>query len=93
MFQSITDFKIGYLLKIKYILTSKETLELLSNVQILTSNEIQLSQKHQLHLSRSKATRFGVLYFTSSLKKYEKRALLSRQSNCSPFCVLMIRYN
>ena len=93
MFQSITDFKIGYLLKIKYILTSKETLELLSNVQILTSNEIQLLQKHQLHLSRSKATRFGVLYFTSSLKKYEKRALLSRQSNCSSFCVLMIRYN
>ena len=80
MFQSIGDFKLGYLLTIKYISTSKETLKLLSNVQILlSSNEIQLSQKHQFYLSQSKTTGFYVPYFTSCLKKYGKYALLDNQ--------------
>ena len=89
-FQSIRDFKTSYVLTIKFISTYKEAPKLLWNIQVvLSSNKIQLLQKQQFQLSYKKTAGFYVLYFTSSLKKYGKYALLFSQSHYSYFYVLI----
>ena len=77
------------MLTIKYISTSEETLKLLLNIRIILSfSKFQLLQKRQFvnyfvkqqFNNKCKRTEFYFLYFTSSLKKYRKYALLSSQS-------------
>ena len=60
---------------------------------ILSSNKIQLLQKQFVNFftkSLCETTEFDFLYFTSSHKKLGKYILLSSQSNCSYFYLLMI---
>ena len=90
------NFKPRYVFPIKYISKTKETLKLLLNIRIILSfSKIQLLQKQQFVncfvKNLRETTEFEFLYFTCSLKKYDKYVLVSSQSNFSYFCVLIIK--
>ena len=101
MFQGIRYFETRYLLTIEYISTSKKTLKLSLNIRIiLASIKIQLLQNQQLvnyfvkYLNNKSISRilFSIFYVLSlkKKKKHEKYLLLSTQSNCSYFYVLIM---
>ena len=104
MFQDIRYFETRCLLTIVYVSTSKKTLKLSLNIRIiLASIKIQLLQNQQLvncfvkYLNNKSISRilFSIFYVLSlkKKKKHEKYLLLSTQSNCSYFQVLMITLN
>ena len=106
MFQDIRYFETRCLLTIVYVSTSKKTLKLSLNIRIiLASIKIQLLRNQQLvnyfvkYLNNKSISRilFSIFYVLSlskkTTKKHEKYLLLSTQSNCSYFYVLMITLN
>ena len=108
MFQGIRYFETRYLLTIEYISTSKKTLKLSLNIRIIPASiKIQLLRNQQLvnyfvkYLNNKSISRilFSIFYVLSlslskkTTKKHEKYLLLSTQSNCPYFYVLMITLN
>ena len=93
-YQGYQNFKPCYMLTIKYISKSKKTLKLLLNIGIiLFSNKIQLLRKlfvNYFAKNLREATEFDFLYITSSFKKYGKYILVSSQSNCSHFYLVIV---
>ena len=90
-YQRFEIYKPRYVLTIEYISTSKETLKWLLNIRVILLQNSAIAKTTNCNFNNyfvknlCETTEFEFLYFTPSLKKYGKYALLSSQSNCSYF--------